>query len=154
MLLISKLCINNTMFLIPIDIYWHICIRCQWKTQINMHIKQINMHIKHKYFSPFLSIINKGVQTKKFLFLVVKQQKSNSKDSYMRYSFMKRKDVKLTPHAYMHYMKKRWLDPNYITQNIQCIKGDVKLLLHRCKTHREERSSSLIWDTLNMNIYI
>ena len=33
------------------------------------------------------------------------ENKSNNK-IYMRYIFMKRRDVKLTPPAYMHYMKR------------------------------------------------
>ena len=34
---------------------------------------------------------------------------------------MKKRDVKLIPPAYMHYMKKGWLDPNPHKHNIQCI---------------------------------
>ena len=61
-----------------------------------------------KNFSPFLS--------------------NQTRRMYMRYT------LKLTPPAYMHYMKKRWLNLNHITHNIKCIKRDVKLPLHTCKT--------------------
>ena len=51
---------------------------------------------------------------------------------YMRYKFMKRRDIKLTPPAYIHYMEKGWLNPNPHKHNIQCIDGDIKLPLHMC----------------------
>ena len=47
---------------------------------------------------------------------------------------MKRRDVKLTPHAYMHYMEKGRLNPSPYKESIQCIDGDVKLSLHTCPT--------------------
>ena len=58
----------------------------------------LNMYINSKTFSeflsPFLSIINKGVKTNQIIKI------------YMRNIFMKRRDVKLAPPAYMHYMEK------------------------------------------------
>ena len=50
--------------------------------------------LNSKSFSPFLSIINKGVKNNSII------------RRYMRYTFMNRRDVKLVPPAYMHYMKK------------------------------------------------
>ena len=64
---------------------------------------------------------------------------------------MKRRDVKLTPPAYMHLYEKRWLDPNHIKHNIQCTSRDVKFL-HTHVPYKEEMSSSSMWDTLNMNL--
>ena len=43
---------------------------------------------------------------------------------------MMRRDVKLTPPAYMHYKEKGWLDPNLHKHNIQCIDGDIKPPTH------------------------
>ena len=57
---------------------------------------------------------------------------------------MRKRDIKLAPLAYMHYMEKGLLDPNpHKKQNIQCINGDVKLPL-TCVPHKEERSNSTI----------
>ena len=35
---------------------------------------------------------------------------------------MKKRDIKLTPPAYMHLYENRGLNPNHIKHNIQCIK--------------------------------
>ena len=112
-----------------------------------MHIKT---HIKtnkykHAYIKlqnispPFCQFINKGVQTIKginniFLPFCINQ----TIKVYMLYTFMKRRDVKLTPPAYMHLYEKRWLNPNHIKHNMQCIKGDVKHLLHTCTTYQRK----------------
>ena len=53
---------------------------------------------------------------------------------------MKKRDVKLTPPAYMHYMEKGWLNPNPYKHNIQCIDRDVKLP-HTRVAYKEKRSS-------------
>ena len=47
---------------------------------------------------------------------------------------MKRRDNKLAPPAYMHYMEKGWLNLNPHKHNIQNIDGEVKLPLHTCTT--------------------
>ena len=96
----------------------------------NKHAYMISIISKHAYklkiilriSLPLLSIINKGVKTNQTI------------NIYMRYIFMKKRDVKLTPLTYMHLYEKRWLNPNHIKHNMQCIKGDVKLLLHTCTT--------------------
>ena len=93
----------------------------------------IKLQISPNFSPPFCQLINKGAQNKlqrNFLIFV----KSNNKVIYMRYTFMKKRDVKLTPPAYMRYMKKELLDPDHIKHNIQCISGNVKLLLHTCIT--------------------
>ena len=81
---------------------------------INMHTciyKTLNMHTciykTPKYFSPFLSIhqqrsINKISKTIFYSFLLKQTIKL-----YMLYTFMKKRDVKLTPPAYMHLNEKR-----------------------------------------------
>ena len=89
----------------------------------NKHIsinKEINMHILTKFFSPFC--INKTYMHKQenkqayinsqnsfplFFQFINKGAKTNQTIKiYMRYAFMKKRDVKLAPPAYMHYMKK------------------------------------------------
>ena len=61
-----------------------------------MHKYQIlRMHIKlTKFFSPFLSINEQ------------RGEDNQTIKMYMRYIFMKRRDDKLAPSAFMHYMEK------------------------------------------------
>ena len=66
---------------------------------------------------------------------------------------MKRRGIKLTPTAYMHYMKKRRLNPNHRTHNIQSIKGDVKLPLHTCTTYQREVNHFNMKYTQHESIY-
>ena len=61
-----------------------------------MHTQEYkHAYINSKNSSPhFCQFINKGVKTNQTIKI------------YMRYTFMKKRDVKLAPPAYMHYMKK------------------------------------------------
>ena len=58
------------------------------------------MYKSPNFSPPFYQIINKGAQKKFSSF------KLNNKVVYMQYAFMKKKDVKLTPPAYMHLHEK------------------------------------------------
>ena len=60
---------------------------------------------------------------------------------------------KVNPSAYMHLYEKRWLNPNHIKHNIQCIKGDVKLLLHTCTTNQREVNHFNMKYTQHESIY-
>ena len=120
-----------------------------------MHISNKHAYIKLQNISPpFCQFINKGVQTIKginniFLPFCINQ----TIKVYMLYTFMKRRDVKLTLHAYMHLYEKRWLNPNHIKHNMQYIKEMWSSYYTRI-LHTKERSITLIWYTLNMNLYI
>ena len=66
---------------------------------------------------------------------------------------MKKRDVKLTPPAYMHLYEKRLLIPNHIKHNMQCIKRDVKLLLHTCTTYQRKVNHLNMTYTQHESIY-
>ena len=62
--------------------------------KLNKHIcinKEINMHRLTKFFFPFLSLHQQRVEDNQTIKMYI--------------TFMKRRDVKLAPPVYMHYME-------------------------------------------------